>query len=221
MQALKPWNDERDTPAAGDLSGFEQEAAASGGLAAEDGAGDEAEAAAAADDGVAGGGAGGRRQTARQKELCSMTISSFCEPAGNIMSGNMHCDACGIKPLGVPLVDSESADWKWLLAALRWNQAGNTIVLVPLILVQFRIQFSHVFFQLVYIYIFIVVVTILIRIIVPLSPGILGCLSWKVAHDVDSLFYMFNRTAGGCGLLGGNDIARACFLTARHSPWSV
>lgn len=27
--------------------------------------------------------------------------------------------------LGVPLVDSESADWKWLLAALRWNQAGS------------------------------------------------------------------------------------------------
>lgn len=30
-----------------------------------------------------------------------MTISSFCEPAGNIMSGNMHCDACGIKPVTI------------------------------------------------------------------------------------------------------------------------
>jgi len=79
----------------------------SNGHAAEEGAGDEAEAAAgdaaeaaaAAEVGVAGGGAGGKRQTARLKELCSMTISSFWDPAGNIMHGNMHCDASGIKPV--------------------------------------------------------------------------------------------------------------------------
>ena len=27
-----------------------------------------------------------------------MTISSFWDPAGNIMHGNMHCDASGITP---------------------------------------------------------------------------------------------------------------------------